>query len=119
MIAIVTSQEIVCATARRDPNNEYFEFDAHPDHRIEYTERLDVARMNRIPRFKLISGCGIGSGIHRLNASVSDRVGAIINNEIDVVRGRIGSLIKSFIASANGCRIPYGPTTLGPFRNCI
>lgn len=35
MIAIVTSYEIVWATARRAPNREYFELDAHPDHRIE------------------------------------------------------------------------------------
>lgn len=35
MIAIVTSYEMVCATARRAPNREYFELDAHPDHRIE------------------------------------------------------------------------------------
>lgn len=33
---------------------------------------------------------------------MSERVGAIINSEMEVVRGRIGSLIKSFIASANG-----------------
>lgn len=99
---MVTSYEIVCATARRAPNREYFEFDAHPDHKIEYTERLEVAKINKMPRFKLISGWGIGSGIHRLNASVSDRVGAIMNNEIDVVRGRIGSLINSFMASAKG-----------------
>lgn len=78
-----------------------------------------MARINRIPRFRLISGWGIGRGIHRLRASVNERVGAIINSEIDVVRGRIGSLIKSFMASANGCKIPYGPTTLGPFRNCM
>lgn len=35
IIAIVTSYEIVCATARRAPNIEYLELDAHPDHRIE------------------------------------------------------------------------------------
>lgn len=67
----------------------------------------------------MISGWGIGSGIHKLNASESDRVGAIINSEIEVVRGRMGSFINSFIASANGCRVPYGPTMFGPFRSCI
>lgn len=56
MIAIVTSYEIVCATARRAPNIEYLELDAQPDHRMEYTERLDVARINRMPRFKLTRG---------------------------------------------------------------
>lgn len=35
IIAMVTSYEIVWATARRAPNIEYFELEAHPDHRIE------------------------------------------------------------------------------------
>lgn len=37
-----------------------------------------------------------------VNASVRARVGAIINNIIDDVRGFMGSLINNFIASANG-----------------
>lgn len=68
---------------------------------------------------RLISGCGIGRGNHSVRARVNDRVGAIINSEIEVVRGRIGSFMKSFMASANGWRTPYGPTTLGPFRSCM
>lgn len=48
----------------------------------------------------------MGSGIHRLRASVSDRVGAIMNRDSEVVKGRMGSLMKSFMASANGWRIP-------------
>lgn len=35
MIANVTSYEIVWATARRAPIRAYFEFEAHPDHKIE------------------------------------------------------------------------------------
>lgn len=35
MIARVTSYEMVCATARRAPIRAYFEFEAHPDQRIE------------------------------------------------------------------------------------
>jgi len=50
---------------------------------------------------------------------VSDRVGAIINKDIEVVKGRIGSFINNFMASANGCKMPYGPTMLGPFRSCM
>ena len=119
MIAIVTSYEIVCATARRAPNMEYLELDAHPDHRIEYTDRLDVARINRTPRFRFTRGCGMGSGIHRLRARLRERVGAIINRVVEVAKGRRGSLMNSFIASANGCRMPYGPTMFGPFRSCM
>ena len=58
--------------------------------------------MNKMPMFMLISGCGIGKGIHKLNARVSDSVGARMNRDVDVANGRRGSLIKSFIASANG-----------------
>lgn len=102
IMAIVTSYEIVWATARRAPNIEYLELDAHPDHRMEYTDKLDVARINNTPRFKLMRGCGIGRGIHRVRASARDRVGAIINRVVEVARGRNGSLINSFMASANG-----------------
>lgn len=35
MMASVTSYEIVWATARKAPIRAYFEFEAHPDHRIE------------------------------------------------------------------------------------
>lgn len=37
---------------------------------------------------------------------MSDSVGAMINRDIDVVNGRIGSFINSFMASAKGCRMP-------------
>lgn len=37
---------------------------------------------------------------------MSDRVGAMMKSDIEVVKGRVGSLINSFIASANGWRIP-------------
>ena len=110
---------MVCATARRAPNNAYLEFDAHPDHRIEYTARLDVARINKAPRFILIRGYGIGMGIHMDMARVKARDGAMVNNSIDDVEGWRGSLINNFKASATGCSTPYGPTMLGPFRNCI
>lgn len=76
--------------------------DAQPDHKMEYTERLDVARMNRTPKFRFTRGCGMGSGIHRLRASDRDSVGAIMNRVVEVVRGRRGSLMNSFMASANG-----------------
>lgn len=56
IIASVTSYEIVCATARRAPMSAYFELEAQPDQRIEYTAKLDIASMKRTPRFMLIRG---------------------------------------------------------------
>lgn len=52
----LTSYEMVCATARSAPRSAYFEFDAHPEPRIEYTARLERARINRIPRFISTTG---------------------------------------------------------------
>lgn len=110
---------MVCATARRAPIRAYLEFEAQPDHRMEYTARLDIASMNRIPRLRLISGCGMGRGVHIVRARVRARTGAVMNMETEDVRGRRGSLVNSLTASAIGWRSPYGPTTLGPLRNCM
>lgn len=52
----LTSYEIVCATARSAPIRAYFELDAHPEPRIEYTARLESASRNRIVRFKSRTG---------------------------------------------------------------
>lgn len=110
---------MVWATARRAPISAYLELDAHPDHRIEYTAKLDMARRNSTLRFMLISGWGIGSGIHIVRASVNARMGAIVNMVADDVNGCRGSLVNSFTASAIGWSRPWGPTTFGPLRSCI
>lgn len=62
--------------------------------------------MNKIPKFMLMRGYGIGSGIHIVRASVRARMGAMTNMVMDDVRGRRGSFVKSFTASAIGCRRP-------------
>lgn len=82
------------------------ELDAQPDHKMACTARLDVARMNRTPRFMLISGSGMGIGIHIERASVRARVGARVNRSTEEVEGYRGSLMNSFRASAMGCRMP-------------
>lgn len=56
IIASVTSYEIVCATARKAPMRAYFELEAQPDQRIEYTAKLDIANMKRTPKFMLMRG---------------------------------------------------------------
>lgn len=119
IIARVTSYEIVWATARRDPIRAYFELEAQPDHRMEYTARLDMASMNSSPRFRSARGNGIGSGVQIEIARRRASIGVVINRIGEDVDGRIGSLMNSFTPSATGCRSPKGPTTLGPFRPCI
>lgn len=98
----LTSYEMVWATARRAPIRAYFEFDAHPEPRMEYTARLDRARMNSIPRFKSTMGCGIGMGAHSIRARVSASIGVARNRKGEEVDGRIGSLINSLTPSAIG-----------------
>ena len=61
----------------------------------------------------------MGRGIYMVRARLRARMGARINTEIEDVAGRSGSLMKSLIASAMGWSRPYGPTTFGPFQNCI
>ena len=61
----------------------------------------------------------MGRGIHMVRARVRARMGARLNIEIEDVAGRRGSLMKSLIASAMGWSKPYGPTTFGPFQNCM
>lgn len=51
--AKVTSYEIVWATARRAPIRAYLEFEAQPEPRIVYTVKLEMARINKILRFRL------------------------------------------------------------------
>ena len=58
--------------------------------------------MNRSPRFKSNSALGIGSGVQMVSARVKAKVGAIVNIEIDEVRGYKGSLVNNLSASANG-----------------
>lgn len=106
IIASVTSYEIVCATARRAPISAYFELEAQPDQRIEYTARLDIANMNNTPKFILIRGYGMGRGIHIVRARLRAKIGAKMNIETEDVAGRNGSLIKSLIASAIGWSKP-------------
>lgn len=47
--AILTSYEIVCATLRKAPKSEYFEFDDHPLIMVVYTLNLDTHKNSKIP----------------------------------------------------------------------
>lgn len=119
IIANVTSYEMVWATARNAPIRAYFEFEAHPDHRMEYTARLDIASIKSSPRFRSVKENGIGRGIQIEIARRRASMGVVMNMIGEDVDGRIGSLIKSFTPSARGCSSPKGPTMFGPFRPCM
>lgn len=102
----LTSYEMVCATARSAPIRAYFEFEAQPEPKIEYTARLDRAKINRIPRLTSATGYGIGIGVQRISANVRASIGVSKKRIGEEVDGRMGSLIKSLIPSAMGWRRP-------------
>lgn len=93
--------------------------EAHPDHKIEYTARLDMASRNSRPRFRSASENGRGRGVQTEIARIRASIGVVRNMIGEEVEGRIGSLMNNFTPSARGCRSPNGPTTFGPFRPCM
>lgn len=97
---------MVWATARSAPISAYLELEAQPDPKIEYTARLDNARINSMLRLRSVTASGMGRGAHRVKASVSARVGAATKRKGEEVEGRTGSLIKSLIPSAMGWSNP-------------
>lgn len=97
----------------------YFELEAQPDHRMEYTARLDMARRKRRPKLRSVRGKGRGRGIQIVIARRRASMGVRINRTGEEVDGRTGSLINNFTPSATGWSSPKGPTIFGPFRACI
>lgn len=69
---------------------------------MEYTARLESARIKSMPRLRSATEYGRGSGAHRVRARVNARAGAAKNTKGEDVDGRIGSLMKSFTPSAIG-----------------
>lgn len=110
---------MVWATARSAPIRAYFELEAHPDQRIEYTARLDMASRNSMPKLRSARGNGRGRGVQMEIASRRASMGVVMNRMGEDVDGRMGSLMNSLIPSARGCSSPNGPTMFGPFRPCI
>jgi len=102
----LTSYEIVWATARRAPMRAYLEFEAHPEPRIEYTAKLDSARIKSTPRFRSATGYGMGRGVQSMRARVKARIGVARKRKGEAVEGRTGSLINSLTPSAMGWSSP-------------
>lgn len=73
---------------------------------MEYTARLDRARINKIPRLRSVIGRGMGIGAHRVMARVRASMGVARNKNGDDADGRMGSLMKSLTPSAIGCSSP-------------
>lgn len=100
--AIDTSYEIVCATPRRAPSNEYLEFEHHPARNVEYTFILDTHRKYRIPKFMYIEGLECGKIAHNIKHKIKLIIGANVNSNVLARVGYVCSFKKSLIASAKG-----------------
>ena len=59
-----------------------------------------------------------GITAYTMSAGTIEMIGAAVNTHLSARTGVMSSLIISFTASATGCRMPYGPTRMGPSRDC-
>src|SRR4029077_16128535 len=73
-------------------------------------------RVTRRPN-RLTSGPN-GITAYTISAGTMEMMGAAVNTHLSARVGVMSSLIISFTASATGCRTPYGPTRIGPSRDC-
>lgn len=115
---ILTSYEMVCATARSAPNSAYFEFEAHPAPRTIYTLSLEIARKIKTLYETNRTGELEGYSVHIISAKIRAKAGAPIKIAWLLVCGQLNSFVKSFMASAMGCGSPISPTLFGPLRVC-
>lgn len=109
---------MVCATPRKDPRSEYFEFEVHPAARVVYTLRLDTHKNRRTLNLMIFTKELLGYKVHKIKDIKRANPGVNVNPRIFLKLGLLNSLLNNFKASANGCKIPPTPTLLGPFRSC-
>lgn len=69
---------------------------------MEYTARLERAKIKRMLRLRSTNGWGSDIGIHRVRARVRASMGASKNKTGEEVEGRTGSLMNNFTPSAMG-----------------
>src|SRR2546430_192208 len=84
-----------------------------------YSRPTLMSVMNRFtsrPNIRTVGPNGMTA--YTINAGTIEMIGAAVNTHRSARTGVMSSLIISFTASAIGCRIPYGPTRIGPRRDC-
>ena len=59
-----------------------------------------------------------GITAYTINAGTIEMIGAAVNTHLSARTGVMSSFSISLIASATGCSTPYGPTRIGPRRDC-
>src|SRR3954469_19351533 len=104
--------------------------EAQPDSTMPYTPSEEQAKITRTPTGRSVS-CSMvrwpkieTSGPNGITekarkAGTVETTGAIQYTGLSASVGMISSLKASFTPSASDCRVPHGPTRLGPIRFCI
>ena len=76
---------MVWDTARKAPIRAYLELEAQPDARIEYTDKLDTARIKISPKLMSTTGYGMGIGAHMIRAVIRESIGARVNRIVEAL----------------------------------
>ncbi len=111
----------LAAAARIAEKKGYLELDDQPARIMPYTPSELAASTYSSPTlmFDRIRSAWKGTTAHTISATVKVMIGASRNSPLFALDGMIVSCRNTFRPSANDCRMPNGPTTLGPRRNAI
>lgn len=112
------SYATVCAIPRRPPIIAYFLFELHPapnkGQTFKLSNTININKLNVFFTPPVVEEINI--------ANIKDNNNLIIGlkKKITLFIGpsTVREFVKSFTASAAGCKIPHSPTLLGPTRSC-
>jgi len=114
---ILTSYEILWATARTDPNKAYLEFENQPAPITPYTPNLETHKNISILKPPILQAKKLLYRIHKTKPKNKFIKGQIKKGKILTKVGLTNSFLNNLIASAKGWGRPINPTLFGPLRN--
>lgn len=110
---------MLCAIPRKAPISAYPLLDAQPASSNGY--KLSPITANKSTQLCEASSpsLGVGAKLQINKARPIAILGAKVNKRALTREGNKGSLVKSLMASANGCAAPAKDTLLGPLRSWL
>ena len=107
-------EQRVLAVRRPAAEDDAVDADARHRHDVEQPD-VDVGDVARDRRCRTASG-RLPNGItaKAMSAGTRTMIGAAVNTHLSARAGVMSSLMNSFSTSASGCRMPCGPTRIGP-----
>src|SRR3989339_1559266 len=109
------------ATERMAPNTAYLLLDDHPAMRMASTDRVENARIRRMPTFMSLMIQVEEKGMTRKESNTGRKMtmGASQKMGLSTSAGVMSSFPMSLMASATVWTAPCGPTSMGPGRSCM